>query len=860
VIADTSIIPTAALLVDFDDAFVAYLNNVEIARYNVGVYGDHPTYNTFAYDEHEAQAYQNGNFSAAFFIDPHVVDSALKPGVNVLSIQVHNFSSGLDDMSMIPYFLIGVNDTSVTYFPFPANIHLHTNFTLNSAGQKLTLKDASGNLLDQEQIGGMMMNNSRGRRPDGSVNWCLFDTPTPDTTNSISACYSGYAGTPAFSLPAGFYSGTQTVGISGPPGEIIHYTTDGSVPVFTSPVYSAPIPVTQNRVIRARSFPTNANYLPGQDVVNTYFINENVSVPVISLSTDSLNLFDANYGIYMLGPNADSINPPFFGANFWMGWARPSHVEYFDQGGTQRFESHAEIKIQGNYSKAWPQRGFSVKPKDDYGGITEINYKLFPDKPQLTKFRSFNIRNAGSDWNTCHMRDRLNQKTAQKLTHLDIMDGRPCVLFINGRYWGLYEVREKQDKHYIAENNHVAADDLDFLEFDGSVIEGSNKGFFDMVNFIGNNNMGLAANYDSVGRMLDLENFADYFISETYFINIDWLGSYTNNIKYWRTNKPVGKWRYMLWDTDLSLGFIPWYDGADTTNMLNRTINPSTSNPHSIMLKSLLNNITFRNYFVDRYCDLMNTIFYPSNYRKKADALHDEMLPEMGRQFAMWGGTSPMQGFIGRSIDVPSWEANIDTMEMFMTTRWPFAHTHIQDQFNLVKPVSIGLNVDPPGAGQIRISTIVPDSLPWSGIYFDGVPVTMTVLPNAGYKFLYWKCNATFPGANDSVSITRDLDTNDVFTAYFRSLELNFSVNPNPFGSSVTFTYELPEDAQASLLIYDMLGQRVGELLSGTRFTDAGQHTLTVDPETLGMRAGVYFAVFRSGDFSKTLKLIRARE
>ena len=859
-VADTSKIPTAAFLLDFDDGFVAYLNNVEIARANVGVYGDHPPYTTFAYNEHEAQMYQTGNFSAGYFIDPHVVDSALKPGMNVLSIQTHNFSSGLDDMSMIPYFLIGVNDTSVTYFPLAANIHLHTNFTLNSAGQTLTLKDAGGNVLDQENIGTMLMNNTRGRRPDGTNNWCLFDNPTPDSTNNTSACYSGgYTGQPTFTLPAGFYTGTQTIGFNAAPNEIVHYTTDGSVPTFSSPVFSGPITITSTKVIRARTFPTNSNYLPGLDVVNTYFINENVSVPVISLSTDSVNLFDYNYGIYVFGPNADLANVPYFGANFWQGWSRPAHVEFFDASGNQGFETHSEIKIQGNYSKAWPQRGFSVKAKDDYGGIVDIPYRIFPDKP-ISKYRSFNIRNAGSDWNTCHMRDRLNQKTVQKMMNLDIMDGRPAVLFINGKYWGLYELREKQDKDYIAENHNVDADSLDFLEFDGSVIEGSNKGFLDMVNYIGNNNMSLQSNYDSVTQMIDIKNFADYFITETYICNIDWLGTYTNNIKYWRTNNPVGKWRYMLWDTDLSLGFLPWYDGNDTTNMLGRAINPTVSNPHSIMLKSLLNNTGFRNYFVDRYCDAMNTIFRPYKFIAKSEDLHDEMLPEMSRQFLRWGNQSPMPGMIGRSNDVPSWEYEIDSMQLFMNNRPNNARTYIKNQFNLVKPVTIALAVDPPGAGTIRISTIVPDSLPWTGIYFDGVPVTMTVNANAGYKFLYWKCNSSFSGENDSVSITRDVHNDDTFTAYFRSLELNFSVSPNPFGSSVTFSYELPEDAQASLRIYNVLGQKVAEVISSDEFTKAGSYSITLNPDQYTMDSGVYFAEFKAGDYSKVIKIVRARE
>jgi len=325
------------------------------------------------------------------------------------------------------------------------------------------------------------------------------------------------------------------------------------------------------------------------------------------------------------------------------------------------------------------------------------------------------------------------------------MDGRSCILFINGKYWGVYELREKQDKFYIANNNNVDQNKIDFLEFDGSVIEGTNKAFLDMVGFIKNNNMSDIANYDSVNKMLDIENFADYFIVETYIINVDWLGSYTNNIKYWRTNNPAGKWRYVLWDTDLSLGRSN-VAGADTANMLNQAINPPTGNPHSIMLKSLLNNIEFKNYFVDRYCDLLNTIYRPYKFKKKADDFHDEMFAEMARHFQLWGNFDSLPfpwntyyPYAGLASDVSSWEANIDTLKMFMDSRPFYAFNQIRSQFSLVKQVDITLDVNPAGAGKIKLNTILPDSLPWIGTYFDGVPVTMTVLPNPGYRFLYWK-------------------------------------------------------------------------------------------------------------------------
>lgn len=858
-IADTSKIATCALLLDLDDGFVAYLNDVEIGRFNLGAYGDHPIYNVSAYDEHEAQMYQNGNFTAGFFISPDLVDSAIRPGNNVLAIQTHNYVSGMDDLSCIAYFLLGVSDTTVTYFPFPADIHLHTSFNLNSSGQLMTLKDASGNVLDQQSIGPMQMDHSRGRKPDGSSAWCLFNAATPDTSNNTSTCYSGYANTPVISLNAGFYSGTQTVSITSTTPGTIRWTNDGNDPDLFSSIYSGPISIDSNQVLRARVFPSNISTLPSLITTNTYFINESITLPVVSLTSDPYNLFDWYYGIYVLGPYADTVNIPYQGANFWQGWERPANIEYFDGQNKFQFEISSGIKIQGNFSKAWPQRGFTVKAKDNYGG-SKINYVLFPDKPFITSYKSFNIRNAGSDWNTCHMRDRFNQKSVQNKTDIDMMDGRPCVLFINGQYWGVYELRERQDENYIEDNSGVNKNYIDYLQFDGDIIAGSNKPFFDMVGFITTNSMAVEQNYDSAKQMLDIDNFCDYFITETYIVNTDWLGAYTNNIKFWRPNSPPGKWRYVLWDTDLSMGFLPSWGGDFTTDFLDVAINPSTWNPHSGMLNSLLQNPEFKNYFVNRYADLMNTIFHPLNVRNRAYGFRDEMLPEMTRHFNLWGGTSPWPAAIGRSYDVPSWFVNIDSLCYFSDNRIVYARNYIQAQFNLVKQVDVTLDTYPAGAGEIKISTIIPDSFPWTGVYFDGVPVTMTAIPKPGYKFIYWRSNSVIQGENKNGSITYNIDTNDVFTAYFEPLENYFAAFPNPFSNTLTIVYELPDQQQAELAIYNLLGQKVEVLVPFTTFQNAGVHTLILDPVALGLSNGVYILEFKTAGYRQTIKLVHAKE
>jgi hypothetical protein len=251
IIADTGNIVNAGFLVDFDDAFVAYLNGKEIARYNVGAQGVTPLFNEYAYDDHEANQYQNGGWSALFFVPSEMLDTIIIQGTNVFSVETHNASTGMDDMTMYPALLLGVADTTVTYFPFPAEVNLHTSYSLNSTGQKLILRNALNAISDSVTISGMQTNHSRGRQPDGSSNWCVFTQPTPDTTNFSLSCYSGYGNSPVITLASGFYNGNQSTTINSTTPGSVYYTYDGRVPQTTSAPYNGNVTIDSTLVLRA---------------------------------------------------------------------------------------------------------------------------------------------------------------------------------------------------------------------------------------------------------------------------------------------------------------------------------------------------------------------------------------------------------------------------------------------------------------------------------------------------------------------------------------------------------------------------------------------------------------------------------
>jgi hypothetical protein len=856
----------ALLAMDYDDAFVAYLNGVEIARNNIWNVGP-PPFDALATEEHEAKMYSCPSpdpFDCAefFYVDELKIAEALVPGVNVLAIQVHNFGSGLDDMTAFAVPLFGVSGSATIYPSFPIVNHLHTNFKLSHEGQRVSLKQADGTLIDEYIIGPVQYNHSRGRYPDGSANWCLAATPTPLLPNSAD-CRTGYADAPVPVLESGFYDGPLSVSFESFPGSgAIRYTTNGSWPNAFSSIYAGPFLISASTTIRAAVFPTDPGLLPSDIVTRTYILDDSSTLPVIFVTTDSLWLFDTLNGIYVIGPNTDTTTEqfPYWGtANYYQDVAIPGHVEYLDASLTKQMGQDCSIKIHGNFSRGWPQKSFRFLANDKYGEGT-FEFAPFPGKPTVDEFKSFNIRNGGVDYNTTHFRDDLMNRAARDL-NLDFMDSQPCLVYLNGEYWGVYAIREREDENYIESNYDIDAEQIEMLRFSGDPVIGTNEGFIELVEFIVLNDMSIDSNYAKAEAMLDMENFCDYIITETYYANWDWIsaGGNTNNIRFWRSIAPESKWRYVLWDTDLGLNLVSLGGGnAATFDYLGTIMDPSFTDPHSRMLVSLLNNEKFRNYFINRFADIVNTEFSAETFGNLALDIKAEYEPEMVRHFDRWGAP-PVFVFsafwLGRSSNVAEWNSEFDTVLTYIIDRPFYARNNVQNLFTLEQQVDVTLDVYPQGAGTIKISTISPETYPWTGVYYDGVPVSITVYPNPGYEFSHWTALTEFT-TDSSESILLNIDSDETFTAHFEIIDYNLFAYPNPFSNEITIECHMPEAGQASLIMYDLSGREVLTIFDYSTYREEGVSYVTINAEESNLEAGSYVLKFTTGDTEKIVKLI----
>ncbi|MCP4547855.1 MAG: T9SS type A sorting domain-containing protein [bacterium] len=597
-------------------------------------------------------------------------------------------------------------------------LELHSNFRISSAGETVILTNRQGQIVDMIEVGSLPVDVSTGRSPDGTGEWCLFDAPTPGEANR-GRSYSGIAGEPVISVAGGLYSAPFQVTITDPTGEADYmvWTTEGWDPQPGGTHVEGPIEITASTVLRARCFRTGK--LPGRIVTCTYLLDESSDLPVVSLVTDPDNLWDQDTGIYVLG---DDYEPdrPYFGANFWEEWEKPAHLEFFDTADAPGFAVNLGIKIHGGWSRSYEQKSFRCISRAGYETDT-IAYPLFPNR-DVQEFKTLILRNAGTDWSKTHLRDGLQHEIASA-TGIDTQGYRPATLFLNGVYWGIMNIRERLDKHYLERHHGVDPDMVDILEDNARVKLGSATHYLALVDFIEDNSLSLQANYDYVRTQMDIDNFTTYEILEIYLGNIDWPG---NNIQFWRAHDPGSLWRWQFCDLDCGLGRHTAYDFDMLAYALGEEYRLGCNPPWSVfLLQRLLENDDFRIGFVNRYCDMMNSILLPGTMEPLAGLCEGAIASGIDRHMLRW------------DFDPSIWYGHMAVLHEYIAQRPDHAREHLRSQFDYTGEYELNLDIAPSGCGRIALTALTVSN-EWSGIYLQGNPVRLEAVPAPGYIFQSW--------------------------------------------------------------------------------------------------------------------------
>jgi hypothetical protein len=675
---------------------------------------------------------------------------------------------------------------------------LHTNFSIDSRGESIYLSDDNNNVIDNTQPIPQAADIAYGRHTDASPNWFYLSFASPGSTNDPAAPLLGQlSDVPTFNIPGGLYNFPKLISLTqSDPNAEIRYTLDGSEPTENSPLYTGALTV-QGRsndpnyyslirtcyavhpwlpdwnppannvfkatVIRARVFKTN--YLPGPIVTHTYFIDPAMTtrygkLPVVSIVSDPKNLFNDTTGIYVPGI---TYQPNTFYANYYKAWNRPANIEMFLPNGQTAMNGNFKIDVNGQSSPSSPQKGLNVNANADYG-VTKIDYPLFENTNYkaryIQKFDKVKFRAWGSDRARGLFRDAYCHSFFTKST-LDLEAYQPVVVFIDGEYWGLQELRERNRDASYYESHYFINDEnpgCDIIEGAGNNATTGDGASWDVLqNYIDTHNFSDTAVYSYIKTQIDVESFMLHYLASIYLSRADWPDQ---NEAKWRSKDANGKWKWILWDMDNTTAFYlnPWY------NMFGQSINGSRGYGPSPLFNKFLENDQFKYDFLNLFADYMNTEFLPALANAKVDSMKAELDPYMNEYRLRWQANF-------------NWTNQTDSMKWWMNSRPVYCKQHILTTFSINNLVNVTLDVSDSLKGEIKINTLKLDrsiprttqlTYPWSGQYFSGIPIPLTAHAKPGYRFIKW-----LPSNDTSASIIVNTNNNAI------ALTAVFDIDPN---------------------------------------------------------------------------------
>jgi len=623
----------------------------------------------------------------------------------------------------------------------------HAPFKLSGEGETLALYTQDGTLIDHISFGPQSTNISYGRYPDAGLIWNFFDDPTPGAPNALAGSFTVLPA-PSSNLHGGFYSEPVILAMfSNVTGASIFYTTDCSEPGDSDLEYQGPVEIDSTTIIRARLIKEGA--VSGPVLTISVIIDENpYENPVVSLVADP----DALYG------NAGLIsdNNPYIEVS--------ANMEYIEEGAT-RFREGTGITLHA--PKATKPNSLRLSARSRYGKKW-FDYAFFKEKGP-DKFKRLILRNSGNDnvnkaTTNTHFRDPLIETIAMKSNKKPmISESLPVNVFLNGSYYGLFNMREREDEYYIETHTGVTENytliELAFGYYGNrNPIVGSYSTWTELLSFVDTTgNLSLDTDFSIAEEMVDLDNFTDYWITEVFAGNYDWL---SNNVKFWKPDD--GKWQWLYWDTDHGLGLIYSTFGEVNWNTLVWSLTFSDrawpNGYHNILIRNLLKNETYKEDFIKRFTQLLSTSLSFEYTKPLLDSMKSLYEKDMMIHTGHWG----------RSMS--NWENACKIVENYLLHRPEAVLIHLRNHFGLQDPVPVSIRVEPPGAGTVSFSGLEISST-LQGKFFPGMSYQLQHEANSGYTFDKWK---NFEGLEDSFEF--QLTDSMEIAAYFLPSDHSFPI------------------------------------------------------------------------------------
>ncbi|MDG5766204.1 CotH kinase family protein [Balneolales bacterium ANBcel1] len=576
-----------------------------------------------------------------------------------------------------------------------------------------------------------------------------------------------------------------------------------------TPYYFPNHPIFKGTVVRVKALKDGS--ISDGIQTQSYFVTgegrDRYTLPVISFAIQEDHLFSYDNGIYVPGMIYDQDGDPSTAGNApanytqrGIEWERPASMELFEpESAHPNFSQNIGVRIHGGWSRAHPQKSLRLYARNQYGD-NRFYYRMFPDQP-YGEFNRLMLRASGNDWTETMLRDAAMQAMIGHMK-FDTQAYRPFITFINGEYWGLINMRERYDKHYLARVHGVDPENIDLLTYNATVKEGSNDHYLAMMDYIDDNDIRDSAHYAEIQTRMDIENYIDYQIGQIFVGNTDWPG---NNIDFWRYRTDQyepdappqhdGRWRWLAYDLDFGL----WLYGRGPDYDVLRHALGEKDHPHgnpswsTVLFSSLIENEQFRQDFITRYLDQLNTAFQTDRTRRIINEMAAQIEPEFNEHRNRWSRGN--FGIINSQL-IP-----------YVEQRPEYARQHLRDRFNIAGEHNLTVDLSDKAAGYVRVNTVdihaetpgvSADPWPWTGVYFQDIPVTLKAQALPGFEFSHWE--GVDEAVADDKELVLQLNSDASVTAVFKEGSFVDAL-PEPFritSNNRIVTFESwPMDAEA---------------------------------------------------------------
>lgn len=509
----------------------------------------------------------------------------------------------------------------------------HANFKLSKIESLYVTKN--NKIIDSMLIANVPLGYSMGRGDSSGLYY--FNSPTPGIKNGSGVAQVAFK--PSLETNPGVYNNSSGINLEIQGNGTVYYTLDGSIPTTSSSVYNGPILINNTVVVKAISY--QAGKIVSPVVVGSYIVNENHTLPVMSVS---MNLSSFN-----------SVQ-----ANAW-GEASEvmSYAELYEDG--KSFSIPCGFKLFGGSTRGMAKKSFALKFRKKYGEGS-LNYQVF-DNRDFSSFDTLVLRSGSQDSEFAMMRDTLMTSLVDGVTELQVQAYKTIILYINGEYWGVYNIREKIDDDFISNHFNVDGSKANIVRINNIVDSGTINDYRNLVNYLNNNNMALEKNYEYVKTKLNITSFCDFWTAENWATNNDII----NTRFYSHPDIDSGRINMILYDLDYGMWNV-------RNNYFTFSVQPegmSDFNVSTEMMRSLVRSNSFKKDFLDRISYQLKNVWNEERVLGKISEIYEQLKPEMARNQSRWGMT------------MNDWEDNVEKLRDFAKNRATYMKSSAKSFFNL---------------------------------------------------------------------------------------------------------------------------------------------------------------------------------